>query len=91
MRSASGSPRARPAGSGPAAQATYPSGRISIAAAGWHDRVSVTAARPLASPAPAAAMLIRPDGYVAWAAGPETAGLARGLPEALCAWFGEPG
>jgi 2-polyprenyl-6-methoxyphenol hydroxylase-like FAD-dependent oxidoreductase len=61
------------------------------AASGWPGRVSVTAARPLAQPAPAAAMLIRPDGYVAWAAGPETADLAGGLPEALRTWFGEPG
>jgi hypothetical protein len=61
------------------------------AAAGWPDRVSVTAARPLAPPAPAAAMLIRPDGYVAWAAGPDAADLAGGLPEALRTWFGEPG
>jgi len=76
---------------GSLAGARTANGVLAGAAAGWHDRVSVTAARPLASPAPAAAMLIRPDGYVAWAAGPETAGLARGLPEALCAWFGEPG
>jgi len=61
------------------------------AASGWHGRVSVTAARPLAQPAPAAAMLIRPDGYVAWAAGPGPADLAGGLPEALRTWFGEPG
>jgi len=60
------------------------------AAAGWHDRVSVTAARPLTQPAPAAAMLIRPDGYVAWAAGPDPADLAGGLPAALRTWFGEP-
>ena len=66
-------------------------GEAAGSAAGWHDRVSVTAARPLAPPAPAAAMLIRPDGYVAWAAGPDPAGLARGLPEALRTWFGEPG
>jgi 2-polyprenyl-6-methoxyphenol hydroxylase-like FAD-dependent oxidoreductase len=64
---------------------------LAHAASGWRDRVSVTAARPLAPPAPAAAMLIRPDGYVAWAAGPDTADLAGGLPEALRAWFGEPG
>jgi hypothetical protein len=36
-------------------------------------------------------MLIRPEGYVAWAAGPESAGQAEGLPEALRAWFGPPG
>jgi 2-polyprenyl-6-methoxyphenol hydroxylase-like FAD-dependent oxidoreductase len=64
-------------------------GALAGAASGWAGRVSVTAARPLAPPAPAAAMLIRPDGYVAWAAG--QAGQAGGLPEALRAWFGEPG
>ena len=63
---------------------------LSGAASGWYDRVSVTAARPLAEPAPATAMLIRPDGYVAWAAGPDPAGLADGLPAALRTWFGEP-
>ena len=66
-------------------------GALAGVASGWRDRVGVTAARPLAQPAPAAAMLIRPDGYVAWAAGPDPAGLAGGLPEALRAWFGEPG
>jgi hypothetical protein len=35
-------------------------------------------------------MLIRPDGYVAWAAGPDAADLAGGLPEALRTWLGEP-
>ncbi|HYB86462.1 MAG TPA: FAD-dependent monooxygenase [Streptosporangiaceae bacterium] len=81
--------RSAPGGS-PAGTLTADSA-LAGAASGWHDRVSVTAARPLAQPAPAAAMLIRPDGYVAWAAGPGTAGLADGLPEALRAWFGEPG
>jgi 3-(3-hydroxy-phenyl)propionate hydroxylase len=32
------------------------------------------------------AVLIRPDGYVAWVAG----GIQRGLPEALSTWFGPP-
>lgn len=53
------------------------------AAAGWAARVDVvaaTTARP-----PADAVLIRPDGYVAWAGGP-----ADGLPQALRTWFGEP-
>jgi hypothetical protein len=37
-------------------------------------------------------MLIRPDGYVAWAVGgPDTGDLAGGLPEALRTWFGAPG
>jgi 2-polyprenyl-6-methoxyphenol hydroxylase-like FAD-dependent oxidoreductase len=84
-------------GSGDVAPGGSPAGvrsansALAGAAAGWPDRVSVTAARPLAPPAPAAAMLIRPDGYVAWAAGPDPADLAGGLPEALRAWFGEPG
>ena len=64
---------------------------LADAASGWRDRVGVTAARPLAPPVPATAMLIRPDGYVAWAAGSDTADLADGLPGALRAWFGEPG
>lgn len=88
-------------GSGDAAGSCAPGGSptgartansaLAGAASGWHDRVSVTAARPLAQPAPAAAMLIRPDGYVAWAAAPDPADLASGLPEALRTWFGEPG
>ena len=52
-------------------------------------RVSVLAARCLTRPARADALLIRPDGYVAWAAGPdaEASGRADGLHEALRAWF----
>ena len=65
-------------------------GALAGAASGWPGRVGVTTARPVAPPAPAAAMLIRPDGYVAWAAGPDAADLAGGLPEALRTWFGEP-
>lgn len=49
------------------------------------------AGHPMAEPPPAAAMLIRPDGYVAWAVGPDTRDLAGGLPEALRTWFGAPG
>jgi 2-polyprenyl-6-methoxyphenol hydroxylase-like FAD-dependent oxidoreductase len=66
-------------------------GALAGAASGWAGRVSVTTARPVAPPAAAAAMLIRPDGYVAWAASPDAADLAGGLPEALRTWFGEPG
>jgi 2-polyprenyl-6-methoxyphenol hydroxylase-like FAD-dependent oxidoreductase len=76
---------------GPLTGALTAKGALVGAASGWHDRVSVITARPLAPPAPAAAMLIRPDGYVAWAVGADTADLADGLPEALRAWFGEPG
>jgi 2-polyprenyl-6-methoxyphenol hydroxylase-like FAD-dependent oxidoreductase len=67
------------------------SGALAGAASGWSGRVSVIGARALAQPAPAAAMLIRPDGYVAWAAGPDPAPQADGLTEALGTWFGAPG
>ena len=50
-------------------------------------RVTVITARCLTKPAPAAALLIRPDGYVAWAAEPGTPDPAVGLNQALCAWF----
>ncbi len=53
------------------------------AARGWADRVDVVAAG--AEAAPADAVLIRPDGYVAWAAG-----AAGELPAALRTWFGAP-
>jgi hypothetical protein len=52
--------------------------------AGWGDRVeviTVDAPRP-----PAAAVLVRPDGYVAWAG----QDVHRGLNEALEMWFGAP-
>jgi len=46
---------------------------------------------PAAEPPPAGAMLIRPAGYVAWAAGTDGFDLTDGLAEALRAWFGTPG
>jgi hypothetical protein len=60
----------------------------------WADRVQLTDAEHAGSwelpvlgavPAPAA-VLIRPDGYVAWAGGPPHPG----LPDALATWFGPP-
>jgi hypothetical protein len=57
-------------------------------AGGWADRVDVvtgTAAEP-----PADIVLVRPDGYVAWAAGPDTADAVGGLRRALGTWFGPP-
>ncbi|WP_407842024.1 FAD-dependent monooxygenase (plasmid) [Streptomyces sp. DSM 116496] len=60
---------------------------LRAAAAPWADRVAFAAARPVAG-APLAegqALLVRPDGYVAWAgARPD------GLSDALRRWFGVP-
>jgi 2-polyprenyl-6-methoxyphenol hydroxylase-like FAD-dependent oxidoreductase len=55
----------------------------------WRDRVEIVAARPQA-PAPATALLLRPDSYVAWASAaprPDPAEL-EALHEALRRWFG---
>lgn len=59
-------------------------------AAPWGDRVDVVSARCAAPPRPAEAMLIRPDGYVAWAAaaGEPEASSHRRLRRALTTWFG---
>jgi hypothetical protein len=76
---------------GPVSPAATASDALASAASPWRDRVNVVAGRPVSEPPPAAAMLIRPDGYVAWAVGPDTGDLAGGLPEALRTWFGAPG
>jgi 2-polyprenyl-6-methoxyphenol hydroxylase-like FAD-dependent oxidoreductase len=57
-------------------------------AADWAGQVSVVTARCLTRPAPAAALLIRPDGYVAWASAGDAADPAAGLDEALRTWIG---
>ncbi|GAA2386189.1 FAD-dependent oxidoreductase [Catellatospora methionotrophica] len=57
---------------------------LAEAAAPWRDRVDVIRATPR-DPGTPPALLIRPDGYVAWAA-PDPAG----LPSALTTWFGPP-
>jgi 2-polyprenyl-6-methoxyphenol hydroxylase-like FAD-dependent oxidoreductase len=62
------------------------------AATGWSDRVDVVAAR-CEGPPPADALLIRPDGYVAWVASAQEAiealdeSVSR-LRRALTTWFG---
>jgi 2-polyprenyl-6-methoxyphenol hydroxylase-like FAD-dependent oxidoreductase len=61
-----------------------PDGRLRDAAAAWEDRVETTVAR---SDEPLDAVLMRPDGYVAWAAG-SGGGDASGLRRALVTWFG---
>ncbi|MFE3059039.1 FAD-dependent monooxygenase [Nocardia sp. NPDC059239] len=58
------------------------------AAAGWTDRVTPLTAT--ATDAPAAALLIRPDGYVAWAADDVTPAARESLRNALHRWFGAP-
>ena len=65
---------------------------VAAAAAGWPPALlSVVSARCLAAAAPAAALFIRPDGYVAWAAPSGAADPAAGLDEALRHWLGDPG
>jgi 2-polyprenyl-6-methoxyphenol hydroxylase-like FAD-dependent oxidoreductase len=66
-----------------------PDAAVTGYAAGWADRITVLAARALSTPAVADALLIRPDGYVAWAAGPGAPEPAHGLEEALRTWFGD--
>ncbi|MFJ9721216.1 FAD-dependent monooxygenase [Streptomyces sp. NPDC101209] len=66
--------------------------RIRQAAAPWQDRVEVVSAIPHTADGEdpfegAAALLVRPDGYIAWAA-PAGHGPA-GLDEALARWFGK--
>ncbi|MGE2734107.1 FAD-dependent monooxygenase [Mycolicibacterium vaccae] len=64
---------------------------------GWHDRVQRVPARcdptwelPVVGEVPApSAVLIRPDGHVAWAAPRDTA-VDGALEEALLRWFGAP-
>ncbi|OBA70101.1 FAD-dependent oxidoreductase [Mycobacterium sp. 1554424.7] len=61
-------------------------GGVGSTAQGWLDRVDIV--RATAADPPAAALLLRPDGYVAWAAdalGPDE---EAGLRAALERWFG---
>jgi 2-polyprenyl-6-methoxyphenol hydroxylase-like FAD-dependent oxidoreductase len=80
-----------PGGGGAISGVLMPNDALSRAVSPWRHRITVVAGRPVSEPPPAAAMLIRPDGYVAWAVGPDTGDLAGGLPEALRTWFGAPG
>jgi 2-polyprenyl-6-methoxyphenol hydroxylase-like FAD-dependent oxidoreductase len=58
------------------------------AAKEWGDRVDVITATTAEPPVDAA--LIRPDGYVAWAAGAGEPASAGELRKALSTWFGDP-
>jgi 2-polyprenyl-6-methoxyphenol hydroxylase-like FAD-dependent oxidoreductase len=66
-------------------------GRVGATAADWSDHVPVVYAVPVSKPAPADAVLIRPDGHVAWASGPSAPDPAAGLAAALTAWCGDAG
>jgi hypothetical protein len=59
-------------------------------AAKWTDRIEVISARCEDRPANLAAMLVRPDGYVAWVKSPADVDkeCERSLPLALEKWFG---
>jgi hypothetical protein len=61
-------------------------GTVADAARGWADRVDVVSTT--VEDRPAAALLIRPDGYVAWAADTFGAAEEEGLRAALRRWFG---
>ncbi|MEU9168985.1 FAD-dependent monooxygenase [Streptomyces sp. NPDC048420] len=61
--------------------------RLREVANAWADRVDIVTARRPEEGAPAANLLVRPDGYVAWAS---PAGSVDGLTDALAQWFGEP-
>jgi hypothetical protein len=65
-------------------------GRIAAAAGDWDGPVTVLIVKPLTETAPADGLLIRPDGYVAWASGPGAAKPAEGLDEALRTWCPAP-
>ncbi|EUA89294.1 oxygenase domain protein [Mycobacterium ulcerans str. Harvey] len=61
-------------------------GDAAAAAQGWADRVEIV--HTSIADRPAAAMLIRPDGYVAWAANAFDTGARGSLRDALQRWFG---
>ena len=61
-------------------------GDVAEAARGWADRVDTV--RATIADRPESAILIRPDGYVAWAADTFAAAQAAGLRAALLRWFG---
>jgi 2-polyprenyl-6-methoxyphenol hydroxylase-like FAD-dependent oxidoreductase len=63
-------------------------GGIAAAVPGWSDRVDMI--ETACADAPAAAMLIRPDGYIAWAADEFGSPEHERLRAALQRWFGPP-
>jgi 2-polyprenyl-6-methoxyphenol hydroxylase-like FAD-dependent oxidoreductase len=64
-------------------------GELVDAAKDWSDRVDVVTS-PVVDERPAEAVLIRPDGYVAWATGSATPQAAEELRHTFQTWFGAP-
>ncbi len=62
-------------------------GRVAEQAAGPDEPVPALVLRAEAGKAAADALLIRPDGIVAWASGPGAADPAAGLTDALRTWL----
>ncbi|WP_396794164.1 hypothetical protein [Microbispora sp. H13382] len=62
--------------------------RSEIGVAGYDDRVTAIATAVRGPHAPGS-LLVRPDGFVAWARDPRGAG-GEGLENALKTWFGPP-
>jgi len=82
--------RARPLlVTGPAANGAAAMAEVAEVAAPWADRVDLVAASTLGR-ADLAALLVRPDGVLAWAAAPGRPADLEQLRTALTTWFGEP-
>jgi 2-polyprenyl-6-methoxyphenol hydroxylase-like FAD-dependent oxidoreductase len=62
------------------------SAELRTLAAGWGDRVNLLTTKPISHPE-LTGLLVRPDGYVAWAS---EDGPLSGLARALSTWFGNP-
>ncbi len=65
-------------------------GRVETTAANSGRHVPGMKVKPIGGAAPADAVLIRPDGWVAWASGPHAADPAEGLADALSTWCERP-
>ncbi len=65
-------------------------GSVEATAASSGGHVPVMKVKPIGGAARADAMLIRPDGWVAWASGPHAAHAAEGLADALSTWCEKP-
>ena len=66
-----------------------PSKSYAPAAAGYENRLTILTT-PVAAPESGPGLLVRPDGYVAWAAAPDAPEDAEGLGQALRTWLGAP-